>query len=512
MTVRGELIRIAGEERPAEHQVRETVYGPVITDLPQLDEWFSYEIESDEADAPVRLYELALRWSALTAENLVAALVDLNEASDSQEFRDALSRWGSPGQNFVYADADGTIAYQATGIFPDRSIDTGRLPSPAGNGPAGPLPFDDLPAVVNPEKGYIVTANQPVVPPEHPVSLGREAFAPGRRAARIAERIEGIDGKAGVAEMQAIHADVYSIAAAELTPHLTRIDPAAAIEAWQQFRWSRGIPESGRDSEHATTRPAGPTDIPTELPSEEAELRRRVAELLPPAIEALETWDHRMTTESAGAALYAFVFHALVDHVLRDEVPAQAWPLASPGRAQSVFYPLLQDYGAQAWDDALTPDVEGAPEILARALAMGVRELADAQGDDPAQWEWGESHRISFENQSLGQSGIGLVEAIFNRGPFPVPGGPTTVNPAIWSYDEAFEVSAIPSQRAVYDLADPSRSVFTHTTGQSGHPFHRHYDDMIEQWRDVEYHAANWSYNEARAAAVRRRLVLEPVP
>jgi penicillin amidase len=32
-----------------------------------------------------------------------------------------------------------------------------------------------------------------------------------------------------------------------------------------------------------------------------------------------------------------------------------------------------------------------------------------------------------------------------------------------------------------------------HTTGQSGHPYHRHYDDFIDPWRFIEYHPTNWT-------------------
>jgi len=47
--------------------------------------------------------------------------------------------------------------------------------------------------------------------------------------------------------------------------------------------------------------------------------------------------------------------------------------------------------------------------------------------------------------------------------------------------------------RGVYDLADPDSSVFISATGQSGHPFHRHYKDMIDSWRNFEYHPMLWN-------------------
>ena len=48
-----------------------------------------------------------------------------------------------------------------------------------------------------------------------------------------------------------------------------------------------------------------------------------------------------------------------------------------------------------------------------------------------------------------------------------------------------------------------------HTTGQSGHPYSGHYDDMIDRWRNVEYHPMLWTQDQVEAAAV-NRLTLHP--
>jgi penicillin amidase len=105
------------------------------------------------------------------------------------------------------------------------------------------------------------------------------------------------------------------------------------------------------------------------------------------------------------------------------------------------------------------------------------------------------------EFQSLGQSGIGPIDAIFNRGPIPSSGGSSIVNATGWSTDELAAVISVPSQRVVLDLADWQRSLSMHTTGQSGHPFYRHYGDMILSWRDIEYHAMHWERSTIEADA-----------
>ena len=56
--------------------------------------------------------------------------------------------------------------------------------------------------------------------------------------------------------------------------------------------------------------------------------------------------------------------------------------------------------------------------------------------------------------------------------------------------------------RGVYDFADPDSSVFVTSTGQSGHPLSRHYDDLGQFWRRGEYIPMTLDPDLARAGAV----------
>ena len=56
--------------------------------------------------------------------------------------------------------------------------------------------------------------------------------------------------------------------------------------------------------------------------------------------------------------------------------------------------------------------------------------------------------------------------------------------------------------RGVYDFADPDSSVFVISTGQSGHPLSRYYDDMGDLWRRGEYIPMSLDPGLARAGSV----------
>jgi penicillin G amidase len=55
--------------------------------------------------------------------------------------------------------------------------------------------------------------------------------------------------------------------------------------------------------------------------------------------------------------------------------------------------------------------------------------------------------------------------------------------------------------RGVYDFADPDSSVFIISTGQSGHPLSRFYDNLGVLWRRGEYIPMSLDPDLARGAA-----------
>ncbi|MGD2163383.1 MAG: penicillin acylase family protein, partial [Anaerolineales bacterium] len=115
-------------------------------------------------------------------------------------------------------------------------------------------------------------------------------------------------------------------------------------------------------------------------------------------------------------------------------------------------------------------------------------------------WRWGDLHTATFIKLGLGQSGIAPLERLLNRGPFEVAGSGGVPNATGYSLGTPYEVSSVPSQRMIVDLQYFENSLGMHTTGQSGHAFHRHYTDMIDPWRDIEYHPMLWTRGQVESA------------
>lgn len=153
------------------------------------------------------------------------------------------------------------------------------------------------------------------------------------------------------------------------------------------------------------------------------------------------------------------------------------------------------------WDDIATETVEDRDVILEQAMIDAHQELTGRLGDDPTAWRWADLHTASFQNLTFGQSGIAPVEWLFNRtAPKRLGGGADTVNAVGFYLPEGYVVDWIPSMRMVIDLSDLAAST-SMNTGQSGHAFHHHYDDMLAPWADGEQRPMRWVRDQVEAAA-----------
>jgi len=449
MEIVREEITVAGEDEPVVVDARITRHGPIINDV----------VGGAGEDWSFGWQPLALSWTALEPGTLMKSVVLLGRAKNWEEFREALSYWDAPSQNFVYADVEGNIGYQAPGRIPVRASGDGSSPVPGWTGEyewEDTIPFDELPRAFNPPEGYIVTANNAVVGPDYEYLITVD-WDPGYRARRIVELIEAED-VISAAYVQAIQGDNNPVWAEDVLPYLLV------------------------------------------LPSDD----QRQAE----ALEMLRAWDRRATRDSAATALFeAFRLH-LLDLTFGDELGEQLLDEARDS-ATVALVDLLEDESSPWFDDVTTPGVETRDEILLRALDAAVDELIETLGRDMAKWRWGDLHTATFTNQSLGQCGVRLIERVFNRGPVPVDGTIDTPNNTDYDTSVPYGADTIVSYRQIVDLGDLTASLSMHTTGQSGHPLHSHYDDMIDPWRNIEYHPMLWERGDVEAASA-GVLVLQP--
>ena len=456
LETRTEEIRVAGEEQPQTVTIRSSRHGPLLSDVsPQLQ-----RVATTEPPPAGRGYAVALSWVGMTPGRTMDALLSINQAQNFSQFREAAALLAAPSQNLVYADVAGNIGYQLPGMAPRRGSGDGRTPVPGWDQAydwRGMIPFAELPYVYNPPGGLLVAANQPVIGGQYPHQLG-SAYSYGWRSQELLDQLRETSALT-VDQAEALMYDDTMRIAAELVPALLRIK---INDGW--------VAEGQR---------------------------------------TLVGWDYSAAPDSAAAAYFNVVMHNLLKLTFRDELPEELWP-AGGDRWNAVVLGLLKQPRNLWWDDATTPDViESRDDILRLAMGNARKEITSLMARDTDEWAWGRLHTVTLKNQTLGTSGIAPVEALFNRGPYEVGGGPAVVNAMAYDTTQGYTVTSAPTMRMVVDLGDLDRSRWVNQSGVSGHAFHANYVDQTELWVGNR----TWPFVSTRAAVEGRteqRLELLP--
>jgi len=157
--------------------VRDSPHGPIISDSPLL------KSAEDEA--------IAIRWMGHEATDEFSAMLQANRASNWDQFHVAFEDFAISAQNMIYADTKGNIGHLMAAHLPSRdSVPPPMVHTPASGTPAWEkiVNVHSLPFRLNPEAGYLVSANNRPGPTEVPIGY---FFAPEDRATRLTSLLEG---------------------------------------------------------------------------------------------------------------------------------------------------------------------------------------------------------------------------------------------------------------------------------------------------------------------------------
>lgn len=440
-----EEIHVRGQGEPEIVEARETRHGPLLD---------AYLLGAAQTVVvPLARDAYALRFVGLDHGIQPSTTYAMNVAGTWEEFREAARGWHCPGQNMVYADVDGNIGYQCTGLHPIRRAGDGTVPVPGWTAEHewdGYVPYDELPRSFNPGHGFIVTANQKPHDDSYPWLLGRD-FLPAYRARRItqllAERPE--HDAAGFARIQM---DTVSLPAAEILPHLLTVAP---------------------ETERARA-----------------------------ALALLREWDRSLGAGSAAAAIYevwlARIAEAILSPTLGEDLYRHYHSLRQGTNAfQFQALPNLLAVPTARWFGR--DGREARDRLLREALDAALDELTEALGDDPANWRWGDLHRVRFAGPL---AAIPELAQMFTAGTAPHGGDEQTVMQGMSEPGEGYTAVVIPSWRQIIDLSDLDRSLGTHAPGQSGNPASPHFADLLPLWRDGRLHPMPFTRPAVLAAAV----------
>ena len=399
---RNEVIHVKGKP-DVTFDVVTTRHGPIITEL-----------------IPGEQRKIALKWTIYDPQASRIPFFAVDSARNWQEFQAAFAQLGAPAQNVVYADADGHIGYQATGLIPIRASGDGSLPEPGEDDAhewTGYVPFDKLPSVYDPPSGVIATANGRVTPDNYPYELSID-WMPSYRTQRIYKLLDG-PKKFTPADMLSIQMDVVS--------------------SFDRFCAERFV-YAVDHSRNATAR------------------ARSAAELM-------RKWDGTMDTDSAAATIAVFSRRQLEELLLRGKLGDQ-WETYRRWMSP-VWLENVLTRQPQRW---LPPNYPSYDELLTAAVDAAVTDASATQA--LTLWKWGRVNRVDIKHPFWSHFPILKREA--GTGSQPMSGDDQTVKQVAPPLG--------PSERLTVDLSNLDESTLNIVNGQSGDPFDEHYNDQWEAY------------------------------
>ncbi|MBI2950276.1 MAG: penicillin acylase family protein [Verrucomicrobia bacterium] len=209
MEVVNQSIKVKGGE-PRSSSVRWTHFGPVITDFV-----FAQPGDGEFAVKRVPICE--------TTRDTLQGALGMMRSRTVQDFSKALAGWRFPSANVVFADAAGSVGYSLAGAMPVHSphaIQSGTFPHDGSESKfdwQGIVPQELLPQMINPKRGYILSANHRPIGSFYKVPVGNSTGSAGDtlRSFRLRELLES-KRMFAPEDMIAIHSDTVNPARREL--------------------------------------------------------------------------------------------------------------------------------------------------------------------------------------------------------------------------------------------------------------------------------------------------------
>ena len=429
--------------------IRSTHRGPIVSDI--------------HPDAKGQSKAISFKWTEFDAFDETTALFMLAKATNWDEFSDASKLFGAPGQNWTYADKDGNIGWRPNSKIPIRLGAEQLIPfdgSTSKHDWTGYVPFDEMPYVYNPEKGYISNGNNKTIDDDYPYYISRY-WADPSRGEQIDRRLK-VNSKLDVEDMKSILNEITSPFAQEYSTLFIK-------------NYSEGFSEKGDE-----------------------------------IYDILNGWDGVESIDSDATVVFHAIYIQLVQNLFQDE-------LQSFGNDSfDTFYSLkyirslairsIFDRNATLWvDNVLTSKKETLNDIVNQSFDDAHDFLTKNYGN-PKELTWGDVHQVTYRHRLNGDP---LVKRFinFSIGPFPMAGSGMTPRAASYSVSDPFDVRAGSSMRRVIDFANFDNGFSILPTGQSGVFNSPHYRDQTSLYNKGKFKPFKFSESVIKEDSTMRKLI-----
>jgi penicillin G amidase len=302
-----------------------TVFGPVM-----YEKGFSSDLSKER--------NLAVRWVAHDPSNEGMTFYKLNRAANYNEYEDAIKTFLCPGQNFVFASRSGDIGIWQQGNFPARWYGQGIYVMPGEDSSyiwQGFIPQHENPHSKNPERGFLLSANQRPADSTYPYFIPGSYITP--RAVSINSKLNAMNSITPD-DMMRLQNDYFNTLAEDARPVLLQY-----------------VNEAG-------------------LSAEEKKY-----------LDTVKAWDLMATPDSKGQTIFQCWWDSLESGIWTDELqktyPASPWP-----DEQTTFELLKRDSALKFIDNINTPATETLSDLVTNALKLASADLVKKESEGKLEW------------------------------------------------------------------------------------------------------------------------------
>jgi len=310
-----------------------TIFGPVM-----FDKSFPDTLAKEKA--------IACRWTAHDASNEGLTFYKLNRAKAYDDYLEAIKTYACPGQNFVFASKSGDIAIWQQAKFPARWYGQGMMIMPGQDSSyiwQGFIPQNENPHAINPQQGFLVSANQ------RPADSAYPYFIPGNyinaRAISISHQLQNMQ-QVTIDDMKRLQTDYFNVTAEDARPLLLKYIRQNELSA---------------------------------------EAKKY--------LDIIRNWDLKASADSKGQTVYQLWWDSLAVEVWKDEL-MKVQPAVVVPNQQTLLEALLKDSAFKYVDNINTPQKETLFDDVTAAFAKASVELSKEEKEGKLEWAKHKSSRI----------------------------------------------------------------------------------------------------------------------
>jgi penicillin amidase len=467
-------IKVKDEKDEVPLVIYQTKYGPVISGLSETSFISKTGFNIGEK------YLLTYRWTGNENSDEIGSIAAMDFSAGWNEFRSSLKNFCVPSLNFIYADTSGNIGYQAAGKIPIRKYkdETGNLehysllPSSGELQWNGFVAFDDMPRVFNPDKKFIVAANNK--PQNNYKYFISNLFEPPYRAMRIEELLRARNNFTA-SEFELIQNDVKSLQAKEYCAVLFKAYGDTLAEFLKEDTSAVNLKQF---------RPKGLSDLEFA------------------AYSSLKNWNYEFSLLSYQASVFSAFESRLYENLYRKEM----------GNDLFESYMSLASVPVRNTSKLFREKQSAYYDILRRSFKEALQDLQQKfNSQDITKWTWGAIHQVKIKNPL---SRLSKISPLFDVGPYDIGGNGTTINCMEYTFPSVYESGSYdvvvgPSFRFVIDMSDTKSYQSILPPGQSGQLLFSAYRDQSRLWLNGEYKNVYTSLRELKTEC-RNVLVILP--